>query len=136
MKQWRIWKSVLVLLTGLCLLPCSVPAAAAGDAVPTLAAREFARRAQEPGVVVLDVRTAREVKNGRIQGAMHLDISAPDFEERLGRLDRKAVYLVYCASGVRSARACQKMQALGFAQVFNLERGLLAWQAAGLPLEK
>jgi rhodanese-related sulfurtransferase len=87
-------------------------------------------------VVVLDVRTAREVKNGRIQGAMHLDISAPDFEERLGRLDRKAVYLVYCASGVRSARACQKMQALGFAQVFNLERGLLAWQAAGLPLEK
>jgi rhodanese-related sulfurtransferase len=121
---------------GFALLPNVFPAAAAEAGVVSLSAREFARRAAEPGVVVLDVRTAREWKTGRIQGAVHLDISSADFEERLAKLDRKAVYLVYCASGVRSARACQKMQALGFTQAFNLERGLLGWQAAGLPLQK
>lgn len=104
--------------------------------VASLSAKEFARRASEAGVVILDVRTERELTSGRIEKAVHLDISAPDFDARLERLDRKAVYLVYCASGVRSARACQKMKALGFEHVFNLDRGLLAWRAAGLPLVK
>ncbi|MCX8156718.1 MAG: rhodanese-like domain-containing protein [Verrucomicrobiae bacterium] len=123
------------LLMGGLLLPALL-SAAGGPEVAQLNAREFARRAAEPGVVLLDVRTAREVKNGRIQGAVHLDLTAPDFEERLARLDKQATYLVYCASGVRSARACQKLQAMGFPRAFNLQGGLLAWQAAGLPLEK
>lgn len=118
------------------LLLWSPQAAESAAAVAQLSAREFARRAAEPGVIIMDVRTARELKGGRIRGALHLDIAAPDFEDKLARLDRKATYLIYCASGARSARACQQMKALGFAQVFNLDRGLLAWQTARLPLEK
>lgn len=118
------------------MIPWVLPVAGAEGVVASLNAREFARRAGEPGVVILDVRTTREWNSGHLQGAVHLDISSADFEERLAKLDRKAVYLVYCASGVRSARACQRMQAMGFGQTFNLERGLMAWQAAGLPLQK
>ena len=39
-----------------------------------------------------------------------------------------------CQSGGRSAMACQKLEAVGYEAVVNVEGGTAAWQAAGLPL--
>jgi rhodanese-related sulfurtransferase len=86
-------------------------------------------------LVILDVRTAREVSRGILENAVHLDYHAPDFEEQLRRLDRKRTYLVYCAVGSRSARALKLMDRLGFEEVYHMTGGLLRWKAEGLPVK-
>src|SRR5690349_2687161 len=63
---------------------------------------------------VLDVRSKKEFDAGHIPGAVNLDVNSPEFVQKVAALDKKKVYLVHCAAGVRSARACQKMSELGF----------------------
>jgi len=87
-------------------------------------------------IILIDVRTTAEFDSGHIPGAIHLDYQAPDFSEKVAALDRTAVYLVYCRGGVRSARAMQIMQRMGFSRVYNLQGGLNRWQADGRPIVK
>jgi rhodanese-related sulfurtransferase len=42
--------------------------------------------------------------------------------------------IVYCASGARGALATRTLQNMGFEHVANLDGGLKAWIAAGLPV--
>jgi rhodanese-related sulfurtransferase len=86
--------------------------------------------------IVLDVRTPEEFAKGHIAGATLLDFKSPGFAAGLEKLDKKKTYLVHCAVGGRSAKACLQMHDLGFVRVFNLEGGLQAWQAAGKPVVK
>lgn len=85
---------------------------------------------------VLDVRTAEEFAGGHLQKAVPLDFYAPDFQERLNQLDKQKPYLIYCQSGRRSAKTLDLMKAAGFARVYELAGGFLAWQAAGAAVEK
>ena len=86
--------------------------------------------------VILDVRTPEEFQAGHIPGAVNLDVTASDFESKAAALDRSKIYLVHCASGVRSARACDKLKQLDFPNLFNLPAGFRAWAKAGKPVEK
>lgn len=45
--------------------------------------------------------------------------------------DKPIVFI--CRSGARSAKACAAVAPRGL-KVFNMEGGMLAWQAAGLPM--
>lgn len=85
---------------------------------------------------VLDVRTAWEFKGGHIQGASLIDATAPDFEDKVSKLDRQQSYLVHCASGGRSKSAIAIMKKLGFQNVYHLESGFNGWKAAGKPVAK
>jgi len=42
--------------------------------------------------------------------------------------------IVYCRSGVRAALAASTLKTLGYADVANLDGGISAWKAAGLPI--
>ena len=86
--------------------------------------------------MVLDVRTAREFASGHLAGALNLDVNASDFEEKAAALDKSKIYLVHCAAGVRSAKACRTLDRLGFSNVYNLPEGFRAWARAGKPIEK
>jgi glyoxylase-like metal-dependent hydrolase (beta-lactamase superfamily II)/rhodanese-related sulfurtransferase len=44
--------------------------------------------------------------------------------------------ILVCRSGNRSGRAAQALAAAGFTRVMNLAGGMLAWNAAGLPIER
>lgn len=80
--------------------------------------------------VVLDVRTKAEFDIAHIPGALHLDVNGPDFDQEVGKLDRSKVYLVHCASGIRSMKACNVMRPLGFTNLHNLQGGFRAWDKA------
>ena len=86
--------------------------------------------------VILDVRTPGEFSAGHIPGAVNLDYNAPDFQEKAAALDKSKTYLVHCAAGVRSARACEKLIHLDFPNLYNLPGGFKAWAKAGQPVEK
>jgi rhodanese-related sulfurtransferase len=86
--------------------------------------------------VLLDVRSKAEFEKGHIPGATNFDISSPHFADSVGALDKSKTYLVNCAVGMRSARACKKMQELGFTNLFDLAPGFDGWKKAGKPIEK
>lgn len=86
--------------------------------------------------VLLDVRTTPEVKEGFIEGAIQMDINDRKFKSNLATLDKEKTYFVYCASGIRSARALAMMKDMGFSHVYHLAGGIVAWKEAGLPVVK
>jgi phage shock protein E len=106
------------------------------DAFKNLSVAEFARMAEDKGNVILDVRTPEEFKAGHLAGAVNLDVNASDFQEKAALLDRNKIYLVHCASGVRSVRACDKLSHLDFPKLYNLPGGFRAWVKAGQPVER
>ncbi|MEZ5030799.1 MAG: rhodanese-like domain-containing protein [Saprospiraceae bacterium] len=53
--------------------------------------------------------------------------------EALQRLPKDKPVFVYCRSGNRSGQAMDQMKKMGFREVYNLQGGIGAWSAAGLP---
>jgi rhodanese-related sulfurtransferase len=85
---------------------------------------------------VLDVRTEKEFQAGHIPGAVHIDVNAKDFEAQVAKLGTNKTFLVHCKAGVRSRRACGKLDAAGFQNLIDLAPGFDGWQQAGQPVEK
>ena len=88
-------------------------------------------RTRMTNAVVLDVRTPDEFAKGHIPGAKLIDFKAADFTAQIEKLDKSKRYLVHCAVGGRSAKACGQMDSLKFEKVLNLSGGITAWEAAG-----
>lgn len=87
-------------------------------------------------VVTLDVRTPQEFAEGHLADAQLLDYTSGEFAARLGELPTDATYVLYCRSGNRSAGAAELMRQAGFTEVYEVDGGILAWEAAGLPVER
>lgn len=88
----------------------------------------------DPAPAVIDVRTPEEFAEGHLEGAVLIDVNDPDFEARIAELDRDQPYVLYCRSGNRSAAARQVMADLGFVDVADVDGGITAWVAEGLPV--
>ena len=101
-----------------------------------LTVEEFAQMAADKNNVVLDVRTPGEFNAGHIPGAINLDVNALDFKEKAATLDKNKIFLVHCASGIRSVRACEQLSRLEFPKLYNLPGGFKAWVKARKPVEK
>lgn len=76
---------------------------------------------------ILDVRTPPEFSSGHIEGAANTPTG--EIAGWMGTLPRNATYLVYCATGVRSARVRSLMEEAGFDRVHEIRGGFTAWQA-------
>ncbi len=133
-RMIEIWAVLLMLAAGLTAV------LAAGPGVTDVTVEQARQLVQERGgkadFVILDVRTPEEFAGGRLPGAVNVDIQVPDFQSRLGALDRGKTYLVYCRTGNRSARAIQVMQRLGFQSVYHMTEGILRWEKKGFPLSR
>lgn len=99
---------------------------------PVEASALLEEREGDPGFVVIDVRRPDEFAGGHIPGAINID--SADFSEHLDALDRNGTYLVYCQRGGRSAGVRELMREAGFREVYEIEGGMSAWKAAGLPV--
>lgn len=81
---------------------------------------------------LVDVREPIEHAEEHISGAKLIPLD--QLQNRSSEIDRNVPVVVMCRSGKRGNEALQKLQALGFTGVRNLEGGILAWTAAGLPV--
>lgn len=115
---------------------CSCGFSADNQNFKTVKPEEFSKEIQSPDIFLVDVRKDDEFKDGHIKGAFNLDVTDPDFEKNAEKeLPKDKTIAVYCGSGKRSAMAASKLTDLGF-KVLNMDGGLTAWIAAGLPVEK
>lgn len=83
----------------------------------------------DESAVILDVRTEDEFNEGFIANAINIDIHrGQDFVNEIEALDKSKNYYVYCRSGMRSAKACEIMNQLGFENAYNLIGGITEWE--------
>ncbi len=102
-----------------------------------VAAEDFEKLIKsKENAILLDVRTPKEVAEGHIANATNIDYFSPEFKAELAKLDKTRPVLVYCHSGRRSGNTMAALQEMGFSEVYNLETGIVGWEAAGLPIEK
>ena len=87
-------------------------------------------------LIVLDVRTADEFKEGHINGAINIDIRQPDALEKIDKLDRNAKYIVHCRTNHRSKIASDHMVQSGFKTVYQMMDGITGWNQNKLPVVK
>lgn len=81
---------------------------------------------------LIDVRTPDEYNSKHIANAVNIDINNPNFDAEIAKLDKSKPVFVYCLSGGRSKSAATKMQTLGFAKIYELDGGMMKWNASGI----
>ncbi len=82
--------------------------------------------------IILDVRNAPEVQNGRIDGSIHIPLD--QLRDRLGELERGKELYVHCQSGLRSYLACRILWAHGFS-CWNLAGGYRLYESVTRTLD-
>jgi len=97
---------------------------------------EFDKLVKDGKVTLVDVRTAKEFAEGHIEGAINVDWKNRHFAENaLKNITDDKPVAIYCRSGNRATRAMFAMGAIGFKEVYNLEKGIKSWKAAEMPLK-
>lgn len=80
----------------------------------------------EKGIVLLDVRTPEEYREGHVPGSILLPVD--ELEAKIAGIipDKQTTVFVYCRSGRRSAIAANTMIKLGYSSVYDLG-GIVDW---------
>ena len=100
------------------------------DAVRNLGVDEFLHELHNSkNAILVDVRTRKELAEGQMNGAIHLDFFDSNFQAQINRLDKDKHYFVYCRSGRRSLHACRAMQNIGIENTMNLKGGFVSYQS-------
>ena len=84
------------------------------------------------GAILIDVREADEFEQIHVPGATLIPLS--EFGARYTEMPQDQEIVLICAGGVRSAQAAEFAAQHGF-KLSNLEGGIKAWHAEGLPVE-
>jgi rhodanese-related sulfurtransferase len=102
----------------------------AAGSVVTLTVQEFA--AQSFKGTILDVRTAGEVAQGKIEGALVIDYYSPNFLDQVSQLPKDQEVYLYCAVGARSEEAARLLVQQGYTKVYHLQGGIQGWSQEGM----
>jgi rhodanese-related sulfurtransferase len=92
--------------------------------------------ANNPDILIVDVRTPGEFETAHIAGSINLPLDQVDAHlERIVR-DAGGRILLMCQSGNRATQACRKLVNAGLSSASVIEGGMNAWIAAGGPVER
>ena len=95
------------------------------EGIPSIGAKALEERLARKDVLLVDVREPHEAEIARIPGAKLLPLN--ELAARAHELPQNEDIVLHCRSGVRSAKALQFLQTLGFKRLRNLDGGILAW---------
>ena len=99
-----------------------------------LTVQQVADIKDHPDVVLIDVREPWEYNEGHIPGVKLIPLG--QLTNKLDEIPKDKFVVMTCRSGNRSNQATQFLRSQGFDNVHNMLGGILAWQKAGLPVEK
>lgn len=89
-----------------------------------------ARRAANPDLLLIDVRSRQEFEDGHIPGAQWVDRGGAEFELARRVRDAETEMILYCRTGARSALVAKALDRQGYTNV-RVYDGFEAWQEAG-----
>jgi adenylyltransferase/sulfurtransferase len=107
------------------------PAVKAANTLPAgdeTTVEELKKRLDRGDVFLLDVREPGEVQIAKIPGGVLIPLG--ELPKRMDELPQGATapdIVVYCRSGMRSAKAVSLLKSKGFTRVQNLKGGILDW---------
>lgn len=78
-------------------------------------------------ILLVDVREKDEYATGHITNAINLPLSKLDIIVENMLPNRNATIFVYCQSGMRSMRASEILDRLGYSNVYDIG-GIITWQ--------
>ncbi len=102
---------------------------------------EAAVEDKDPKIVILDVRTAKDYKEGHVPGAVSLPCDQYKYFEEDGikiqGLEKSKIYYIYCyeLSCNLSQKAAKQLALKGY-RVKEVQGGFKAWKEKSLPIEK
>ena len=106
------------------------------NATPTLITpADAARRGTPSDTVWLDVRSPVEYREVHLAGSRLVPLDAMQGPALASELAGKKVVII-CRSGNRAKQAAATLAAAGHGDLAVLDGGVLAWQAAGLPVNR
>ncbi|MCJ7601762.1 MAG: rhodanese-like domain-containing protein [Desulfobulbaceae bacterium] len=88
---------------------------------------------KQPDIVILDIRTPQELREGAIEGSTLVPFWAI-MQNKL-KLPKETPIILVCAVGGRSFAAGQMLVKYGYKEVYNVSGGLVAWKEAGLSVK-
>lgn len=91
-----------------------------------ITAEEAHEMMQNEDVVIVDVRTEEEFRQGHIPNAVLIPNETILFEDPKELPDKSAKILVYCRSGRRSRDAAEKLIEMGYTDVYDFG-GIIHW---------
>ncbi len=140
----RISVLALMMLVAMALAACggtttATPEMAAPDVdlstLPdTIDAQTVAAIKDDPNVYVIDVREQWEYDEGHIPGITLLPMG--EVPARMSEIPTDKEVIITCRSGNRSGQVAEFLRQQGYDNVHNMEGGILAWEAAGLPVDQ
>lgn len=110
---------------------CQGVAQKEGTINKTISPSEFEQKLKLANIQLIDVRSPEEYADGGISGSVNINYNSAEFESEISKLDKDKPVLVYCLSGGRSGSAANKMNGVGFKEVYNMEGGLVKWRSEG-----
>lgn len=100
--------------------------------IQTIDAAQYAEKLKSTGnPQLLDVRTPEEYNTEHIDKAVNVNWNGDDFEAKANKYDKSKPVFVYCKVGGRSAKAADKLAEMGFKEIYNLDGGIMKWNASG-----
>ncbi len=86
-------------------------------------------------MTLLDVREVSEVTAGHIAGAVNMPWNSGVLQKDFAKLPKDKPLVIYCRSGARSNASATFLEGKGFKPLYDMLGGMLAWQAAKLPVK-
>lgn len=97
-----------------------------------------------PTTLLIDIREPAEFQKSHLPGALFAPRGLLEFEIH-GIVERTAAdasvspedreIVLYCGTGGRSALAAETLTNMGYRNVQSMDGGIIAWAAAGLPID-
>lgn len=119
----------IILITSFTILSCH---GQTSKNIVNIDPEAFSNKIKEtPNAQIIDVRTPQEFASGHIDNALNINWLGDDFVVNAKKLDKTKPVFVYCKTSNRSPKAAAKLEELGFKSIYNLQGGLLKWDADG-----
>ena len=118
------------LFIGFLFASCNGQTNAKYESIPAVNFAEKIKSTTQPSII--DVRSPEEFAGQHINNAINIDWNGDNFESKIGKYDKSKPIFVYCMSGGRSKQAAEKLGNMGFTKIYELQGGIMKWNAAGL----
>ncbi len=140
----RLWPAAVILMallaacSGQSSTPTAVPAPVAkveveGGSYTNVTPLQLSEMLKQKDFFFVNVHIPYEGEIDRTDAQIPYDQTAQQLSQYPA--DRTAKIVLYCRSGRMSAIAAKELVKAGYANVWNLDGGMAAWEIQGLPLK-